>query len=589
MSEEKRPLKVFLCHAHSDAKAVRAIYNRLTQDGVDAWLDKEKLLPGQDWELEIRKAVREADVVVVCLSKQFNQAGFRQKEVRLALETAMEKPEGEIFIIPARLEECENLESLRKWHWVDLFEDNGYEMLIRALRAHADTIGLTLRLEKNLFPKANAPLRTDEPAIKKKSVEKKQEKVEPEELQLTRVKSSGRYNIAIVIALILIGTILAALLGLASIEKWFSPVPTETVTATFTITTQPITPSKTLEPSPTLTPTVTETFTPVPTPQTDFIVHEGMDSPSTNVITPDNVYKLTELAYWQGNSFSRVNSIVFSPDGKYLVAGAVDRIIVWNVSDMSYLRELQVIEPLDAQTENEVHLAFSRDGKKLAYGSYNNYAQILNTGDWSTYLSFEDAWTVNDVAFSPDGNLFVMSEWKNIDFWNANNGGHIKNIHEDHFYDNEEGLAFSPDGKFLASAGYNDYAVQIWKVSTLSHLTTLKGHTGSVFGVAYSPNGKYLASGGDTTVRLWDTKEYKQFKVFPTSGYVRCVAFSPNSQLLVAGSSGSIMIWDSLDGTEWQLKEKHNDLVSDIVFSPNGTLIASASWDGTIRLWGVSK
>ncbi len=149
MTESKRPLKVFLCHAHADRDAVRALYARLTKDGVDAWLDKANLLPGQDWELEIRKAVREADVVVVCLSKQFNQAGFRQKEVRLALDTAMEKPEGEIFIIPARLEECETLESLRKWHWVDLFEDDGYEMLMRALRARASNIGTTLQTKKS--------------------------------------------------------------------------------------------------------------------------------------------------------------------------------------------------------------------------------------------------------------------------------------------------------------------------------------------------------------------------------------------------------------------------------------------------------
>ena len=67
MPESKRPLKVFLCHAHADRDAVRALYARLTKDGVDAWLDKEKLLPGQgfdrlnlpDWELEIRKAVCE--------------------------------------------------------------------------------------------------------------------------------------------------------------------------------------------------------------------------------------------------------------------------------------------------------------------------------------------------------------------------------------------------------------------------------------------------------------------------------------------------------------------------------------------------
>ncbi len=114
--EPKRPLKVFLCHAHADRDPVRGLYARLTKDGVDAWLDKEKLLPGQDWELEIRKAVREADTVVVCHSKQFNQAGFRQKEVRLALDVAMEKPQGAIFIIPAHFEECDTLESLRHLH-----------------------------------------------------------------------------------------------------------------------------------------------------------------------------------------------------------------------------------------------------------------------------------------------------------------------------------------------------------------------------------------------------------------------------------------------------------------------------------------
>ena len=65
MTDPKRPLKVFLCHAHiiplwdADRDAVSGLCARLTKDGVDAWLDKEKLLPGQDWELEIRKAMRE--------------------------------------------------------------------------------------------------------------------------------------------------------------------------------------------------------------------------------------------------------------------------------------------------------------------------------------------------------------------------------------------------------------------------------------------------------------------------------------------------------------------------------------------------
>ena len=148
MPETKRPLKVFLCHARADREPVHALYVRLKREGVDVWLDKEKLLPGADWEYEIRKAVRESDVVVVCLSKQFNQAGFRQKEVRLALDTAMEKPEGEIFIIPARLEECDTLESLRKWHWVDLFEPNGYEIFMRAVQACANKNNVAINEKK---------------------------------------------------------------------------------------------------------------------------------------------------------------------------------------------------------------------------------------------------------------------------------------------------------------------------------------------------------------------------------------------------------------------------------------------------------
>ena len=145
LTKPNRPLKVFLSHAHADATRVHTLHNRLVADGADSWLDKEKLIPGQDWEREIRKAVREADVVIVCLSKQFNQRGYRQKEVRIALDEAEMVPEGEIFIIPARLEECENLDSLRKWHWVDLFEKDGYSKLMYSLRLRASRVDAELQ------------------------------------------------------------------------------------------------------------------------------------------------------------------------------------------------------------------------------------------------------------------------------------------------------------------------------------------------------------------------------------------------------------------------------------------------------------
>ena len=184
MTDDKRSLKVFLCHAHSDRDAVKALYARLKREGVDVWLDKEKLLPGADWEYEIRKAVREADVAVVCLSKQFNQAGFRQKEVRIALDAAMEKPEGEIFIIPARLEECDNLESLSRWHWVDLFEEDGYQRLLLALRARANKIGAALR-QRGRATVSRPKLDAEQEAAQAKA------KLEAEELEKRKARESA--------------------------------------------------------------------------------------------------------------------------------------------------------------------------------------------------------------------------------------------------------------------------------------------------------------------------------------------------------------------------------------------------------------
>ncbi len=144
--DSKRPLKVFLCHASADKPTVRDLYNRLLADGVDAWLDAESLVPGQNWQVEIPKAIREADVVIVCLSeKSINKEGYVQKEIKFALDVADEKPEGTIFIIPARLEECNYLESLKRFHGVDLFEERGYGYLMRALRQQADKIGATVK------------------------------------------------------------------------------------------------------------------------------------------------------------------------------------------------------------------------------------------------------------------------------------------------------------------------------------------------------------------------------------------------------------------------------------------------------------
>jgi len=143
-TQTSRQLKVFLCHASGDKPAVRDLYRRLRSDGIAPWLDEEDLLPGQDWQLEIPKAVRSSDAVIICLSSRaITKAGYVQKEIKDALDVADEQPEGAIFLIPLRLEECEAPERLRRWQWVDLFRETGYERLLRALRARAEHLRLT--------------------------------------------------------------------------------------------------------------------------------------------------------------------------------------------------------------------------------------------------------------------------------------------------------------------------------------------------------------------------------------------------------------------------------------------------------------
>ncbi len=140
--ESRHKLRAFLCHSSPDKMVVRELYQRLIRDGFYAWLDEEDLIPGQEWDIEIRRAVRESDVVVVCLSRSsITKEGYVQKEIRYALDVAAEKPPGIIFLIPARLDECDVPERLKQWHWVDLFKDKGYERLTKALYKRGETLG----------------------------------------------------------------------------------------------------------------------------------------------------------------------------------------------------------------------------------------------------------------------------------------------------------------------------------------------------------------------------------------------------------------------------------------------------------------
>jgi len=139
----RRPLRLFISYAHVDRNTVQKVYRFLRDKKIEVWLDDENLIAGQDWRTEIEKALYSSDAVIVCLSKiSVAKEGFVQKEFKFALDKALEMPEGRIFLIPIRLEECEVPLSLNRYQWVDFFNKDGRRKLVRSLNRTASQIGL---------------------------------------------------------------------------------------------------------------------------------------------------------------------------------------------------------------------------------------------------------------------------------------------------------------------------------------------------------------------------------------------------------------------------------------------------------------
>lgn len=133
---DEKKLLVFISHASEDTNSARKLGEKLKADGFDPWLDFERVIAGQNWDVENEKAIRSSDAIVLCFSNlSINKEGGIQKEYKHAMSIRDEKPEGTIFVIPVRLDDCNLPAYLRGVRYVDFPKD--YEKIVEALTVRA--------------------------------------------------------------------------------------------------------------------------------------------------------------------------------------------------------------------------------------------------------------------------------------------------------------------------------------------------------------------------------------------------------------------------------------------------------------------
>ena len=296
-------------------------------------------------------------------------------------------------------------------------------------------------------------------------------------------------------------------------------------------------------------------------------------------------------------STDQIARVRFSPDGKTLVTASTGgKLVLWSLPDGKQVKQLADL------AFNLQCVCFTRDGKRVVAGGgplrQNNFGRA---GVWDVASGKQTAEikgmpdSVLGIAVSPDGKFVATAGRDRIArLWETESGKLVRTL-EGH-RGALEWVDFSPDGKLAATGSYDDTA-KLWDVASGQELATLAGHVGNVMSVRFSPDGKTLATAGQgKVVRVWDVASRRQTDTLDATATpndppaaVLAIAYSPDRRLVAtAHEDKSVRLRNVAARSVVESVIGHDDVVAALTFSPDGKTLATASYDKTIKLWDVS-
>jgi WD40 repeat protein len=283
-----------------------------------------------------------------------------------------------------------------------------------------------------------------------------------------------------------------------------------------------------------------------------------------------------------------LTSVAVAPDGKTIATSTFgEPAWLW---DRATCKPLRQFKRENWQNAAMVWcLAFSPDGRTIALSLQNFGITFwdVKSGQFKSHISSEDYGRIVSVAYSPDGKWLASEslDQPHSSLWDTTTEELVRTYARGtkRFEDGGFAVAISPDSRLLASTARN--GLNVWELDT-GKLAFLKKDVHGM-GVAFSPGGFLIATGGVQVFDAFTGTELAKFESQPQHGLGKGIAFSPDGRLLAVASEKGVRLWDIAARRQLRGFEGHRGSVTAVAFVPDGKALVSGSEDGTALIWDL--